>query len=189
MIDKISDLTPAKNNARQRTPRSQAMLERSLKDYGAGRSILVDEKGNIIAGNGTTEAAERAGITKVRTVETDGNEIIAVVRRGLTEEQKAMMAIADNRTSELAEWNEQVLGSWKPEDLAPFFNADELGRLTQGGYGPEIMNVELKRPPNIVWILVGVPVDSYGDVLPQIEALEARAAIVVKTNRNAKESG
>ncbi|HOU22680.1 MAG TPA: hypothetical protein PLN42_00345 [Anaerolineae bacterium] len=37
------------------------MLDKSLQELGAGRSILVDRNGRIIAGNKTHEAAAGAG--------------------------------------------------------------------------------------------------------------------------------
>ena len=48
------------------------------------------------------EAAAASGIDKVRIIETDGDEVIAVRRTGLTEESKVGLALADNRTAELA---------------------------------------------------------------------------------------
>lgn len=53
----------------------------------------------------------RAGISKVKVVEADGDTIVAVRRTGLTEQQKAELAIADNRTSELSEWDPDRLAS------------------------------------------------------------------------------
>jgi RHS repeat-associated protein len=44
------------------------MLDRSLAEYGAGRSVLLDRAGNIIAGNKTVEAARRAGYKRVVTI-------------------------------------------------------------------------------------------------------------------------
>src|SRR5713226_3811781 len=88
-IKTIGDLKPDPKNARKHGERNIGMLEKSLEQYGAARSIVIDENANIIAGHGVVEAAARVGIEKVRPVEADGNEIIAVVRRGLSKKQKA----------------------------------------------------------------------------------------------------
>ena len=126
----IGDLTPDPRNARKHGERNIGQIERSLEAYGAARSIVVDETGRILAGNGLVEAAANVGIEAVRTVESNGNEIIAVVRRGLTEEQKLGLAIADNRTAELADWNTDVLKELGEEiDLTKFWSADELAAL------------------------------------------------------------
>ena len=51
---------------------------------GAARSIVIDEDGVVLSGNATIEAAAQAGIDRVKVVEADGNEIVAVQRKGLT---------------------------------------------------------------------------------------------------------
>jgi len=104
------------------------MVVDALHAVGAARSIVIDEDNVILAGNGVTEAAGEAGITRVRVVEADGDELIAVRRRGLSDAQKRHLAIADNRTAELAEWNPEQLRSDLAGglDLAPFFSAAEL---------------------------------------------------------------
>ena len=58
----------------------QPLMERSFKELGAGRSILLDRNGNIIAGNKSQQAAIAAGIKKVRVIETTGDELVAVKR-------------------------------------------------------------------------------------------------------------
>jgi hypothetical protein len=48
---KLADLTPDRKNANKGTPRGSQMIEDSFRQYGAGRSILIDKNGLIIAGN------------------------------------------------------------------------------------------------------------------------------------------
>lgn len=54
---KLSDLAPDARNANKGTERGNAMIENSLRQFGAGRSILLDRHGRIIAGNKTAENA------------------------------------------------------------------------------------------------------------------------------------
>lgn len=100
-------LDPA--NARRRTERGEAMIQQSLQEVGAARSIVIDEHNVILAGNGTIEAAGQVGINKVHVVDVDGETIVAVRRSNLTPEQKKRLAILDNRTGELAEWDAEEL--------------------------------------------------------------------------------
>ena len=58
----LSDFTPDKRNANKGTDKGRAALTASLKNVGAGRSIVVDKHGNIIAGNETMEVAKQIGI-------------------------------------------------------------------------------------------------------------------------------
>jgi len=121
-VQNLGDLVPDPKNARKHNPKNIGMISDSLRAVGAGRSILIDEHNEIIAGNGVVEAAAEAGILRVRVVEADGNELIAVRRRNLTDEQKRKLAIYDNRTAELAEWDTDVLREFQAQgmDFAPF---------------------------------------------------------------------
>ena len=107
------------------------MVVDALQKVGAARSIVIDEHGVILAGNGVTEAAAEAGITKVRVIDASGDELIAVRRSGLTDEQKVALAIYDNRGAELAEWNIEQLVQDQANgiDLTPYFFAEELAKL------------------------------------------------------------
>jgi hypothetical protein len=132
-INTIADLKQDSRNARKHTPRNVGMIEKSLGEVGAARSIVIDELGNILAGNATVEAAANAGMERVQVVDTDGETIIAVRRTGLTPEQKVRLALYDNRTAELAEWDSEVLAGLVEEgvDLSTFWSPYELGKLGQ----------------------------------------------------------
>lgn len=54
---KLSDLQPDDRNANKGSERGTYMIRRSLEKLGAGRSILLDKNGRIIAGNKTAESA------------------------------------------------------------------------------------------------------------------------------------
>lgn len=189
-IRTVADLTPMpdKENPRVRTPRNRKVMEHSLRTLGAGRSVLADENGSIIAGNGTVEAAAKVGITKVRVVHTDGKELVVVQRSDLTAKQKKEMAIADNQAGALSEWNPDLETISEGLDLSPYFTEPELEGI-KGGGGVDFEKVESdSRPaPNFMWILVGVDVNDYGAVIQHIQALEAAAGIIVKTSRDAKD--
>ena len=126
----ISKLTPDPNNARKRTPLSASVIRKSLEQFGAARSIVVDENDVIRAGNGTYEEAGQLGIEKVVTIEVDGNTIVAVKRKGLTEEQWKQYAIADNTASDFSTWDFDILNDLAQEvDYSEFFPDDKLDEL------------------------------------------------------------
>ena len=126
----IKDLKSDHKNARKRTDRSATLIEESLKKYGAARSIVIDEDNRVLAGNGTIEGAKAAGLENVRVIETDGDEIIAVKRKGLTEDQKVGLALADNRASDLSAWDASMLHELgKEHDLSPWFETEDLVEL------------------------------------------------------------
>lgn len=130
----IKDLKSDHKNARKRTDRSATLIKESLEKFGAARSIVIDEDNRILAGNGTIEGAKAAGIKNLRVIETDGKEIIAVKRIGLTEEDKVGLALADNRTSDLSEWDREMLLKLSEEnDLSPWFEEEDLDALLGEG--------------------------------------------------------
>lgn len=130
----ITDLTLDPKNARKRGPRAEGLLVASLHEVGAARSIVIDEDGRILAGNGTVQAAAEAGIEKVKVVDADGETIIAVRRTGLTEQQKRRLALLDNRTGELAEWDPEMLAALAQDgtELNDLWAQDELDALMAG---------------------------------------------------------
>jgi len=127
----IKDLTPDPANLRRHGERSIALIEKSLKTVGAARSIVIDENNKILAGHGVVEGAGNIGMKGVRVIEADGKELIAVRRRGLTEEQKLALAIADNRTGELSEWAVEALMAIPAKKTAPWFQKAELTLLAE----------------------------------------------------------
>lgn len=133
MLKSITDLVPDNKNANRGTARGRKAVRDSLQKLGAGRSIVVDRNGRIIAGNKTAEGAKAAGLENVIAVETDGSQLVAVVRTDLDlDDPKAReLAIADNRTAELGlEWDGPVLKDLSADlDLKPYFSDDELKEL------------------------------------------------------------
>jgi len=127
----IKSLKPDHKNARRRTDRSSQLIQESLQRYGAARSIVIDEENRILAGNGTVDGAKAAGIENVRIIETDGDEIIAIKRTNLSEEQKIGLALADNRTSDLSEWDQEMLHTLSQEhDINDWFTPEDLNSIT-----------------------------------------------------------
>jgi|TARA_B100000085_G_scaffold91384_1_gene82583 hypothetical protein len=131
-VTSIKDLKSDHKNARRRTDRSAELIKESLQRYGAARSIVIDEDNRILAGNGTIEGAKEAGINRIRVIETDGDEVIAVRRTGLTEEQKVGLALADNRTADLSEWDQEMLNRLgEQHDISLFFSQDDLDGILE----------------------------------------------------------
>jgi len=120
----IADLSLDPSNIRKHSRRNLDAIKASLRKFGQQKPIVVDAKGIVLAGNGTLTAAQELGWTEIEIMRT---ELIGV--------EATAFAIADNRTSELAEWDEKlrdVLQSLKAEDY-PLeeigFDENELGAL------------------------------------------------------------
>lgn len=98
------------NNARLHTDENKQSLMDSLKNLGAGRSVLIDSEDVLIAGNGVYEQAQKLGIP-IRVIETDGKELVAVKRTDLKtdDEKRIALALADNRLGDLSEFDTKQL--------------------------------------------------------------------------------
>ncbi len=118
-------------NRRKRTQANLGMIADSLQQVGAARSIVIDEDNVILAGNGVWEAAGQVGIERVRVVDADGEEVIAVRRTGLTDQQKRRLGLYDNQAALLAEWDvDQLLRDVELGlDFDGIFAKDELDAL------------------------------------------------------------
>ncbi len=105
----INTVTPDPSNARRHSQRNVDAIKSSLRRFGQQRPIIVDGQDVVRAGNGTLAAALQLGWKQ-----------IAIVRSELSGPEMTAFAIADNRTAELAEWDDDVL-------------AAELGGLQEDG--------------------------------------------------------
>lgn len=106
------------NNARVHDERNKEAIKKSFERFGAFRSLAMDKDGVIRAGNGSLEAAKEAGIQKVRIVKGNRDELIVVQRDDIEGEDAMAYAIADNRSSDLSQFDLTVL-------------SDQLGSLTE----------------------------------------------------------
>ena len=110
----IETLVQDDHNFNKGTEAGRELMERSFKQLGAGRSIVIDKDGRIIAGNKSQQAAMAAGIKKVRIIETQGDELVAVKRTDLSLDSKEgrELALADNLTTQInLQWDEAELQS------------------------------------------------------------------------------
>lgn len=136
-MSNISELKFDDKNMNDHTEYGMSLLEKSLQQFGAGRSILIDKNNQIIAGNGVIEAAGNIGLEDMKVVETTGDKIVAVKRTDieLNSTKGRGLAMADNAVSEVdLSWNKdnvdeiseqfdidpgEWISDWKEEDAVP----------------------------------------------------------------------
>jgi len=86
-------------NARVHPDRNMKAIKDSLRTFGQVEPLVIQEKTNVvIGGNGRLEAMRALGWSKAKIVHVD-----------LNDEKASALALALNRTGELAEWNELKL--------------------------------------------------------------------------------
>ena len=106
----MTEIKLDKRNYRIHSDKNKELINKSLEECGAGRSILIDNEGEIIAGNGVYEQAQQLNIP-VKIIETDGTELIAVKRTDLAtdDEKRKRLAVMDNSTSDSSEFDLELL--------------------------------------------------------------------------------
>lgn len=122
----INLLSADPKNARAHDKTNIDAIKNSLRKFGQQKPIVVGENNEIIAGNGTWEAAKELGWKQ-----------ISIVRSRLTGDDRTAYAIADNRTAELAEWDDVNL-------------AESLKGLVDSGYEADLTGFDEKEIENIL---------------------------------------
>ena len=95
----VSDLRPNPRNARVHSSKQLHQIKASIEEFGFNNPVLIDKDNVIIAGHGRVEAARLLGL-----------ETVPVLRiEHLTDEQKRMFALADNKIALNASWDIEML--------------------------------------------------------------------------------
>ena len=120
-------------NARKHSEANIAAIEGSLRAFGQQKNIVALKDGTVIAGNGTLVAATRLGWKS-----------LAVVR--FADEKKARaFALADNRSAELAAWDEETLNATLDELKLEKFDLGSIG-FDMSALGREEFKTEEQAP-------------------------------------------
>lgn len=121
----LSSLVPYERNAKIHGPEQVEKLKASIKEFGFLSPCLIDREYNIIAGHGRVRAARELGMETVPCVFVEG----------LSEEQRRAYILADNRLTELGEWDMELV------DI-------ELAELGEMGFNVELtgFSVDIDDP-------------------------------------------
>ena len=140
-----------RRNYRKHGDKNKKIIHNSLKELGAGRSILIDNDNEIIGGNGVFEQAQKLGI-KTKVIETDGSELVVVKRTDLNRDdpKRKKLALADNSSSDSSEFDiDLVIEDFDLKEL------DELGvKVGKAGIDTSkidvynLKNAEIAYEPN-----------------------------------------
>jgi hypothetical protein len=193
---KLSDYQPNPNNHNLGSERGLQMIEASFNQYGAGRSLLADKNGVLIAGNQSQAGALEAGFEDVIEVETDGKSVVVVKRRDLdlsTDKQAVALSYMDNRAHEVSFQLDPIALQADAQagvDFSAMFTTKELNhRLEQAGGFAFEGDLNAGDVPDALW-----PTDNqYGipllDINYQADALDLPVSIWGATKRAARMRG
>ena len=172
-IKTIADLTFDNLNANVGTEYGTGMLEDSLRTYGAGRSILADKNGKIIAGNKTAEMAGQIGIEDVEVVQVDGNRLVVVQRTDLDMDKDIRareLGIVDNRSGEVnLGWNPDALKQLAESgvNLEKFWSKEALRKLVGSENGNPDLGPQIDKAAELQ--------EKWGTELGQLWEIESKS--------------
>jgi hypothetical protein len=98
---KVSDLVPYARNARLHTSAQVDQLAAAMQRFGFTNPVIVDARGEIIAGHGRVMAALRLGYDEVPGVE--------IVDGEWSEDDVRAYRIWDNQSALLSDWSPEML--------------------------------------------------------------------------------
>ena len=131
----IKDIKPNPSNARVHSNRQIGQIADSIKAFGFGAPVLVDETLTLIAGHGRLRAAELLGL----------KEIPAIELRGLSAARKRALALADNKIGDNAGWDREQLAIELPE-LSELLIEDGLDVGVTGFSAAELDQLDSSQP-------------------------------------------
>ena len=151
----IESISPDPANVMTHPERNLETIKSSLRRFGQQHPIVVDADGIIRAGNGRHAAAKALGWTEIN-----------IVRTNLKGSEATAFSVADNRTAELAEWNDDglyaILKAMEAEGIPHIdvgFTVDEFKALepeTVGLTDPDEVPAPPTAPktkPGDLWIM------------------------------------
>ena len=109
---KLKEIKPYEKNARKNDDAVKYVAE-SIRQFGFKVPIVIDKDNVIVAGHTRYKASKELGLEAVPCIVADD----------LTEEQIKAYRLADNKVSEVAEWDFDLLG----EELADILDIDMSG--------------------------------------------------------------
>ena len=112
---KLSEIKPYEKNPRKNDDAVEYVAN-SINEFGFKVPIVVDKDGTIINGHTRYKAAKKLKL----------KEVPVIVADDLTEEQVKEYRLADNKVSELANWDFNLLKG-EMEDFGKEFNMEDFG--------------------------------------------------------------
>lgn len=141
----ITELKPYKDNAKKHPKKQVDLLKKNIEKFGFTTPILIDKDYNVIAGHGRLLAVK----------ELKWTEVPCVLMANLTPEEVKALRLADNRLSELGEWDMGLV----IEELQGI----DLGLLDLTGFSKDLI-ITPEEKDDEVPELPQEPVSNYGDL-------------------------
>ena len=149
----LGSLVPYAKNAKKYPQDQVDLLVKSIKEYGFINPCLIDKDYKVIAGHGRIEAAKQLGMETVPCLFVEG----------LTEAQYKAYVLADNKLTEMGEWDMDLviseLTDLKDMDFDISLTGFEMPEELEGSIESEDVDVpeevETRCKPGDIWSMGG----------------------------------
>lgn len=139
---KLEKLKPLENNVRRHNEKQIAELEKSVKQFGQTRAIVIDEENNILIGNGLYFALTNMGVEEAECYR----------KTGLNEIQKKKLILSDNKT--------YSLGSDDYAEINNYIKAiTDIGDFDIAGFDADVLEQMVATDEEVEAII-----ENYGNV-------------------------
>ena len=174
---KTSELKPWQDNPRINDHAVDAVA-RSIKTFGFNVPILCDQNLTIVAGHTRLKGAKKLGLEKV-----------PVIILKMTDEQRKAFSIADNKTAEIADWDDSKLKEVLKGIDSQFemnvlgFSEEEFERLFRKDvrYLEDFNFIPQPKPS---WMLISAPFDVIAQIQSDLQKYMAKGAHIEVIDAN-----
>ena len=139
----IEELVPYENNAKRHTREQIAAVEASIREFGFRAPCIVwrndDGRPEVVAGHARITAAKNLGLKRVPCVSCDD----------LTDAQRRALTLADNQTTMMTGWDEDLL-SYELDTLSMDFDMTDFGFTDDMVGMAETVTVEEHEIPDVI---------------------------------------
>lgn len=139
----IEELVPYENNAKRHTREQIAAVEASIREFGFRAPCIVwrndDGRPEVVAGHARITAAKNLGLKRVPCVSCDD----------LTDAQRRALTLADNQTTMMTGWDEDLL-SYELDTLSMDFDMTDFGFTDEMVGMAETVTVEEHEIPDVI---------------------------------------
>jgi len=115
----LDDLQPHPDNPRKHPHKQIRQIAKSIEEFGFRTPVLIDGQSRLICGHGHVEACRQLAIKKVPALRVTD----------LSDAQVRALMIADNRLTEISQWDDQLLAENLKilSDLKLEFDIESIG--------------------------------------------------------------
>lgn len=171
---KLNPKNPRKNDSAVDT------VAKSIEKYGFKNPLIIDENNMVWCGNTRLKASKKLGL----------KEVPCIVASDLTEEQIRELALIDNKSSEIADWDYDLLGNELNElDLSEF--ELDWGIVQDNGFGTdfELPSGDKGNIQQITFTLSNMQAELVIDLIDKIQDTEEFKIYNESESDNANKNG